>query len=291
MSLSACPCPESALETNQQSFASTCSSSVGGLSAIFLDTDAAAQQGSLRAAQGAIRKGAAFVCGPRVLANPLHRRNLSQLRVFRFRIPLPHDLYMFSDYLEKLAVYQKRQWTCAVTGKADLTYEEAVESERKSKEYISRLAYPVQKRVLELAQFSTVSRMEHLVDEIVNELKDKYLVDEQVQLVNTGRDRNHPQVVIEQVLPDNQYRIVDIQTGDTQTVSASALGRTRNAISKQLVRAFLKEAIGRQSYVGAPWIVKDEYVSEFDINTTPPTELWDSKEKRLKRQVIFWFIC
>lgn len=44
----------------------------------------------------------------------------------------------YETYLKQLAAYRTRQWQCRYTGKANLTYEEALEEEAKSTEGLKK---------------------------------------------------------------------------------------------------------------------------------------------------------
>jgi hypothetical protein len=84
------------------------------------------------------------------------------------------------------------------------------------------------------------------------------------------------------------YQVKDLmaQTKDQsglKTVEGSKLSRPRHTVSKQLIKTFFKEYLTRESFYGAPWVVKDEIAKEYDINTQPPPELWDPVAKKMKR--------
>jgi hypothetical protein len=85
-----------------------------------------------------------------------------------------------SDYIARQLFYRKRQWTCEVTGKTGLTYEEALQSESKAQDFLRKVPESIQRGVLQLVQFSTTSRTDQLVDDVFAKLKDRYCVGEQV---------------------------------------------------------------------------------------------------------------
>lgn len=67
------------------------------------------------------------------------------------------ELYIFSncrEYLKRMSLYRKPIWQCESTGKSNLTYKEALESEKVEKEKVQdKLPEQLQKRVLLHVQF------------------------------------------------------------------------------------------------------------------------------------------
>ena len=64
--------------------------------------------------------------------------------------------------------------------------------------------------------------------------------------------------------------------GETVTkYKASELQRDRKTYSKLILKAFLRNALKRESWIGAPWMVKDSLAKRYDI----PTKLPDKKTR------------
>ncbi|KAI3638075.1 hypothetical protein MIR68_003686 [Amoeboaphelidium protococcarum] len=100
----------------------------------------------------------------------------------------------------------------------------------------------------------------------------KKLDDSKYQVYNVTDDMNRP-------MP-KQYT----DNPDLITCSSNELSRERNVVSKVALRPFLKECIQRESYYGAPWIVKDEIALDFGVSLSPPAGLWDPVTKRLQKR-------
>jgi hypothetical protein len=66
------------------------------------------------------------------------------------------DFWIHRDYLSCMNLYRRRVWTCKVSGKSNLTYEEAVVSERKATEKVQQFPKEFMGPVLHLVQFSCV---------------------------------------------------------------------------------------------------------------------------------------
>ena len=62
-----------------------------------------------------------------------------------------------SEYLNRINLYRQRVWTCKSTGKSNLTYEEALVSEKQANEKIQQFPNELMEPVLRDVQFSNDS--------------------------------------------------------------------------------------------------------------------------------------
>eukprot|EP00092_Neocalanus_flemingeri_P010571 GFUD01011387.1.p1 GENE.GFUD01011387.1~~GFUD01011387.1.p1 ORF type:complete len:1574 (+),score=621.92 GFUD01011387.1:101-4822(+) len=93
---------------------------------------------------------------------------------------------VFNDYeafFDRTILCNSLVWSCAVTGKGNLTYEEAVESEEKAKKRISNLPKPLKKGLLWLTYKTKRGRVGELVDDVYDWSKGRYFVGETVEAV------------------------------------------------------------------------------------------------------------
>ena len=94
---------------------------------------------------------------------------------------------VFTDYeqfFERTILCNSLVWSCSVTAKSGLTYEEAVESESKAKKRISNLPKPLKKGVLWLSHHKAKKgRLAELVDDVYDFIKNRYFVGEIVDAV------------------------------------------------------------------------------------------------------------
>lgn len=71
------------------------------------------------------------------------------------------------------------EWVSSLTGKTGLTYEEAVEAESSSMEFLDSLPKALYKAIVYMIyKFSDRTRIDDLVNDIFVVLKDRYFVDE-----------------------------------------------------------------------------------------------------------------
>ena len=80
----------------------------------------------------------------------------------------------YEEFFERTILCNSLVWSCSVTGKSGLTYEEAVDSEQKAKKRISNLPKPVKKGVLWLTHHKTKKgRLSDLVDDVYDWIKNR----------------------------------------------------------------------------------------------------------------------
>ena len=66
---------------------------------------------------------------------------------------------------------------------------------------------------------------------------------------------------------------------DEALVDGDHLIRDRKTFTKQMLRSFLKNSLNRESWLGAPWQVKDKLAAQYRINGQVPDELHYDKQK------------
>ncbi|KAH6877884.1 ATP-utilizing chromatin assembly and remodelling N-terminal-domain-containing protein [Alternaria rosae] len=220
---------------------------------------------------------------------------------------------VFTDYerfLERYDFYQQRSFTCQATGHSGYTYFEAQESEvgstsilvkadeevtsvqtEASKEINSIFPDGLRSPVLHYVQFQDHHRMDDLVNDVYDHFKEHFMLNDRVSVEGdhsrrfgkiteiTDSSRLHS-MFSGQSMDDNirtyTYVITMEDSGETVTkYKASELQRDRKTYSKLILKAFLRNALKRESWIGAPWMVKDSLAKRYDI----PTKLPDKKTR------------
>ena len=93
---------------------------------------------------------------------------------------------VFTDYeafFERTILCNSLVWSCAVTGKSNFTYEEAVESEKKSKKKISNLPKSLKRGLLYLVSKTKRGRQGEVTDDVYDWAKARYFKGEIVDAV------------------------------------------------------------------------------------------------------------
>lgn len=73
-------------------------------------------------------------------------------------------------------------WSCECTGKPNLTYKEAKESEENVKKSLAAFPDPLKRAVLGLVHHTQRSKIQDLTDEIYDYLKNRYQLNEDVEV-------------------------------------------------------------------------------------------------------------
>ncbi|CAN9338261.1 unnamed protein product [Alternaria alternata] len=202
---------------------------------------------------------------------------------------------VFTDYerfLERYDFYQQRSFTCQATGHSGYTYFEAQESETEATKEINSI-FPdgLRSPVLHYVQFQDHHRMDDLVNDVYDHFKEQFMLGDRVSVEGdhsrrfgkiteiTDNSRLHSMFTgqsMDDSIRSYTYVVTMEDGGETVTkYKASELQRDRKTYSKLILKAFLRNALKRESWIGAPWMVKDSLAKRYDI----PTKLPDKKTR------------
>ncbi|KAK9472911.1 ATP-utilizing chromatin assembly and remodelling N-terminal-domain-containing protein [Dipodascopsis tothii] len=198
----------------------------------------------------------------------------------------------YDEYLKRMDFYNQRKFVCEITGHSNLSYFEALDSETSEAHEVDEI-FPdsLKEPVLRRVQFSTVSRLDHLVDQIYESFKADFYPGEYV--VATLAGDKHDVVIREKAqfnsiqLPNGEirppyakYRIEILskdRLGHEEIVDEPQISRDRKRFSKSMLRTFIKNAVSRESWAGAPWLVKERYAIRYRIDMNIPSHLLRNK--------------
>lgn len=96
------------------------------------------------------------------------------------------SLPVLSEFFERTILCNSLVWSCALTGRAGLTYLEAVESERRAKQSLQSFAPSLLVPLLHLAAQSRRCRLTELCEDVYAFVKDRFFPGETVDV--TGRN-------------------------------------------------------------------------------------------------------
>ncbi|KAG0227766.1 hypothetical protein BGW42_002736 [Actinomortierella wolfii] len=201
------------------------------------------------------------------------------------------------DYINRYLFYQQKSWQCITTGKSGLTYEEALESERKAQSTTaSKFPSQLRKPLLEFVQFNT-GRIDAVVEESISQFKDRYFEGESVNVV-WDKQRSYAGF-IKRVLPKEEWITIEdskdpelpgqylVQivnesnkpiAGMEKIVDCSLLSRDRLAFNKMILRTTIRECMSKENYMSAPWVVKSVWSKKYGIDTTLPPALQKARD-------------
>lgn len=226
---------------------------------------------------------------------PRHDDTAETVQVWE--IPQTGEIFdSYESYLKRRDFYHLKEFTCEITGHSGLTFFDALESETQgSRELDATFPEPLRAPVLRKVQFSTISRLEQLVNWVYEEFKYDFFPGEHVSATLKSGDRVEGILRDKMTVPD-QFRPDGTvgRQGFSQYIMAldeeyrskhnhhecllepHIIFRDRRNFSKQILRSFLKNSLVKESWHGAPWTVKDKLAQQFHISTEVPAHLQQS---------------
>lgn len=107
-----------------------------------------------------------------------------------FHCKLTNEVFKdYEEFFERIILCNSLVWSCSITGKAGLTYQEAVESEEKALKNIASFPVALQKPLLFLAEKTKRGRLADLNDDVFMFAKDRYFIGEIVDAVIAGEKK------------------------------------------------------------------------------------------------------
>ncbi|GFF58126.1 imitation switch two complex protein 1 [Aspergillus udagawae] len=204
-------------------------------------------------------------------------------------IPETNEVFTnYEPYLQRMDFYKQKRFICEITGHSGLTFFEALRSEmEESREVNSAFPDALKEPILRRIQFSTVSRVDNLVDEIYEEFKQDFYPGEPVLILLEDNTRLHGVIrdkanFAEQRFPDGTLKTPAYATylvkvldrpNEEALLDQDHITRDRKTFTKQMLRAFIKNNVTRESWNGAPWLVKPSIAEEYKIPTDVPKHL------------------
>ncbi|KAL4903250.1 hypothetical protein BDW74DRAFT_156939 [Aspergillus multicolor] len=194
----------------------------------------------------------------------------------------------YESYLQRMDFYKQRKFICEITGHSGLNFFEAFRSEmEESREVNNSFPEALKGPILRRTQFSTVSRVDNLVDEIYEEFKSEFYPGEPVLILLDDNTRLHGTIRDKAKFPEQLYDDGTVKTPAHATylvkvsdrpdeealLDSQHITRDRKTFTKQMLRAFIKNNVTRESWNGAPWIVKKSIADEYRIPSEVPKHL------------------
>ncbi|XP_028707325.1 bromodomain adjacent to zinc finger domain protein 1A isoform X3 [Macaca thibetana thibetana] len=128
----------------------------------------------------------------------------------------------YDDFFERTILCNSLVWSCAVTGRPGLTYQEALESEKKARQNLQSFPEPLIIPVLYLTSLTHRSRLHEICDDIFAYVKDRYFVEETVEVIRNNGARLQCRIL--EVLPpshQNGFANGHVNSVDGETIIIS----------------------------------------------------------------------
>ncbi|XP_052153801.1 uncharacterized protein LOC127771894 isoform X2 [Oryza glaberrima] len=180
----------------------------------------------------------------------------------------------YQEYLNRVNLYRERVWTCKVSGKSNLTYEEALVSEHHAAEKAQQLPRELIAPVLHMIQYSTLS-LTDLVNKIYSILQEDFF--EGLEL-NGRKDGSVSACKILKVIIGSgntkMYEVgwigQDNAVTNTSVLQADDLViRKKARASRSMLKIYIRESTSQNS----PWIIHANLAKKYGIPTEPPKDL------------------
>uniref|UniRef100_A0A8D0H7L0 Bromodomain adjacent to zinc finger domain protein 1A n=1 Tax=Sphenodon punctatus TaxID=8508 RepID=A0A8D0H7L0_SPHPU len=182
-------------------------------------------------------------------------------RVFYCRVT--NEIFRdYDDFFERTILCNSLVWSCAVTGKPGLTYQEALASERKARQNLQSFPEALIVPVLYLATLTHRSRLHEICDEIFAYVKDRYFVGEVVEVLRNNGARLQCKI-LEARAPSHHNGManghINNTDGDTIIISDSDDSETHNNIIDPSLFKYKVKPIKKELYESV--IVKASQIS------------------------------
>uniref|UniRef100_A0A8C4XE30 Bromodomain adjacent to zinc finger domain protein 1A n=1 Tax=Erpetoichthys calabaricus TaxID=27687 RepID=A0A8C4XE30_ERPCA len=141
---------------------------------------------------------------PLLHRKPFVRRKVpSDLRLDEevFHCKFTNEIFRdYDEFFERTILCNSLVWSCAVTGKPGLTYQEAVDSEKRAKQNLQNFPEPLILPVLYLTTLTHRSRLHEICDDVFAYMKDRFFVGETVD-VTSGNGSRQSCKILEVISP------------------------------------------------------------------------------------------
>lgn len=194
----------------------------------------------------------------------------------------------YQSYVDRLEFYKAKQFSCEITGHMNLNYFEALKSETEhSQDVEQQFPEPLKEPVLRKVQFSTVSRIDTLVDQLHDSFKSDFYPGEHVTAILPSGDRVEAVIREKTMFPELRFASGEIQrkgfsrytvkmvnrNEEEAQIDNEHLIRDKKTFTKHMLRSFIKNTVSREPWTGAPWLVKEEFATKYKIPSNVPAHL------------------
>ncbi|KAL3285826.1 hypothetical protein HHI36_000348 [Cryptolaemus montrouzieri] len=209
----------------------------------------------------------------------------------------------YEEFAERMLLCTSMVWTCSMTGKSNLTYEEALESEENARRSIREFPVELRIPILYVASRTKRTGFGELADDVFMYCKDRYFIGEKVETSFTGNKWVDSHVL--QVLapsadelkkgPKNgstdknsnpsallyKYEIEHLDADDEDIseimiVDFNQIRRKKALFSKEKCKLFLKQYVEQDPKM--PWTVKASAMKDFGITNMKFDKIFNGPE-------------
>eukprot|EP01101_Sappina_pedata_P002458 TRINITY_DN12693_c0_g1_i1.p1 TRINITY_DN12693_c0_g1~~TRINITY_DN12693_c0_g1_i1.p1 ORF type:complete len:291 (-),score=83.26 TRINITY_DN12693_c0_g1_i1:66-938(-) len=212
-----------------------------------------------------------------------------------FFIQFTRECFRFyREYISRIELYKKKIWTCSLSGRTNLTFEEALASEADHRavalQYADAIPPLYIEPILHIIQHSPL-RIDDLCDDIIEYFRENYVVGEIVQKTNPNKDDQQDSVKILDYIKtkkgEYKYQVLPIGNRPDAfvVVDPSALTRKKPPFTKKVLHKSIYIFAHRDPGSTSIWYVKDEYMTQYpSLPIDLPEDLAQKESERLQRK-------
>jgi hypothetical protein len=237
-----------------------------------------------------------------------------------FRMRFTGEVFLdYDSYADAWLNYIARDWSCGVSGKKNLTFEEAAISEKALKAQADLFPASHTELLCRMVHMSTL-KLDELCDCIMRQMELRVIVGENVEVppcsASIGSGKSEAAVVTrlfiaregfeggdagemvevggaDDMLAGDELCIthaeVEYGNGTVALLPVSAIKRpahdgSRRSCSKAMLRAKVRDVSSRDGYQGAPHVLHAEFCSKFSLSQSIPPHIMRLKEAWVRKQ-------
>ena len=136
----------------------------------------------------------------------------------------------YDDFFQRTILCNSLVWSCSITGKSGLTYEEAVEAERKAKKRLGTLPKPLKKALCWLTNKTRRGRLADLVDDVYVYAFNRFFKGEMVEAIVQGQWHD---CRIVKVIPPSEEEIEKDRQEDEEEKNREEEAQKKNEVESK----------------------------------------------------------
>ncbi|RLM65315.1 hypothetical protein C2845_PM16G08200 [Panicum miliaceum] len=195
-----------------------------------------------------------------------------------FQIRFTKEIFRYyQEYLNRLNLYRQKVWTCEVSGKSNLTYEEALVCEKQAAVKAQQLPKELIAPVLRMIQQYRTLSFTDLLEKVYSSLQlDPF---EGLEL-HAKKDGSEAACKILKVIGSGSTKSCEVGWLDqdnavvnTSLVKADDLIRKKAPASRNTLKIFIRDSTSKRS----PWIVNADLAKKYGIEIEPPEDIMNGE--------------
>ncbi|XP_043582180.1 bromodomain adjacent to zinc finger domain protein 1A isoform X3 [Bombus pyrosoma] len=200
----------------------------------------------------------------------------------------------YNEFCERIILCNSLIWSCSITGRTNMTFEEALQCEENAKRSLKEFPMELRIPILYLASKTNRSSFKEMIEDVYQFARDRYFVGEmveasftedswcdchvlqviapseqQIKLYNKENNRSPQEQQYHPPAKLFRYEVEQLDSGDSDVsqlmiVEAAQVRRRKQHYSKERNKIFLRQ-LCEQNESGI-WIIKDSVLQKYGIN-------------------------